>query len=237
MGSPIPYSIKVKVIKEWIQGLARDTISQNNDIGAGTVTNIIQHAKANIADIDLMRGLALKIKKENLEMNYFATTVRLKKVLDRLELPEEKAEAFLEDINIHCFKQNINNKEFVSKIEEVSNLANNFSIPIFNIPAFINQKTKQLTDLNKEIEIKQRQSKQIIEEYDLTIEDLKDYRLNRPLIDRIQKLERALKNIENEKSMLMKDLLEINEENTTLRLEKTVRENEIIEANKKLPLV
>ena len=44
--------------------------------------------------------------------------------------------------------------EFISKIEEISRLANNLDISIFNIPAFINQKTKQLTDLNKEIAIK-----------------------------------------------------------------------------------
>jgi hypothetical protein len=42
MGSVTPYSIKVKVIKEWIQGLSRDKIGQNNSSGAGTVTSIIQ---------------------------------------------------------------------------------------------------------------------------------------------------------------------------------------------------
>ena len=79
MGSANPYSIKVKVIKDWIQGLSRDKIGQNNGIGAGTVTSIIQQAKTNIADIDLMRALALNIKKEKLEINYFASAVRLKK--------------------------------------------------------------------------------------------------------------------------------------------------------------
>ncbi len=98
MGPPAPYSIKVKVIKEWIQGLSRDKIAQNNGIGAGTVTSIIQQARNNMADIDLMRALALKIKKENREMNYFASTVRLKKVLERLELSEEKVEALIEEI-------------------------------------------------------------------------------------------------------------------------------------------
>ena len=66
-------------------------------------------------------------------------------------------------------------------------------ISIFNIPAFVNQKTKQIVELDKEIAIKQRQIKQLIEEYGLTIQDLKDYRLNRPLIDKIQELARALK--------------------------------------------
>ena len=42
MGYATPYSIKVKVIKDWIQGLSRDKMGQNNGIGAGTVTSIIQ---------------------------------------------------------------------------------------------------------------------------------------------------------------------------------------------------
>ena len=54
---------------------------QNNGIGAGTVTSIIQQARDNIADIDLIRELAIKIKKENLDLNYFASAVRLKKIL------------------------------------------------------------------------------------------------------------------------------------------------------------
>jgi hypothetical protein len=235
MGSATPYSIKVKVIKEWIQGLSRDKIGQNNGIGAGTVTSIIKQARDNIADIDLMRGLALEIKKEKLEINDFASAIRLKKVLDELELPEEKVESLFEAINIHCFKKEIDSKEFVSKIYEVSNLAYNFDVSIFNIPVFINQKTKQLTELNKEIAIKQRQIKQLIEEHNLTIQDLKDYRLNSPLIDKNQELARALKNLEKDKSMLIKDLIDMENDNTALRLKKTGREEEIIEVNKKLP--
>jgi hypothetical protein len=234
MGSATPYSIKVKVIKEWIQGLSRDKIGQNNGIGTGTVTSIIQQTKTNITDIDLMRALALEIKKEKLEINYFASAVRLKKLLDEFELPEENVEAFLEGIIAHCFRQNINNKEFVSKIEEISKTANKLDISIFNIPAFINQKTKQLTELNKEISIKQRQIKQIIEEYGLTKQDLKDFRLNRPHIDKIQELERTVKNLKQDKSMLLEELFEIDEENSKLKPEKTIQEKEIMEVNKKL---
>jgi hypothetical protein len=235
MGSATPYSIKVKVIKEWIQGLSRDKIGQNNGIGTGTVTSIIKQAKTNIADIDLIRELAIKIKKEKLEINYFASAVRLKKLLDELELPEENVEALLEEINTHCFRHNINNKQFVSKIEEISKMVNKLDISILNIPAFINQKTKQLTELDKEIAIKQRQIKQIIEEYGLTIQDLKDFRLNRPLINKIQELERTLKNVENDKSMLLEELFEIDDENSKIKPEKTIQEKEIVEVNKKLP--
>ena len=71
MGSDIPHSIKVKVIKEWIQGLSRDKIGRYNGIGAGTVTSIIQQAKTNIADTVLLRTCFKnkKRKKELVNMN------------------------------------------------------------------------------------------------------------------------------------------------------------------------
>ncbi len=37
-----------------------------------------------------MIALAIKIKKENLDFNYFTSAVRLKNVMDRLELSEKK---------------------------------------------------------------------------------------------------------------------------------------------------
>jgi hypothetical protein len=58
-------------------------------------------------------------------------------------------EVFLEAINIHCFRKEMDRKEFVFKIDEVSNLDYNLDISIYNIPVFINQKTKQLPSLAK----------------------------------------------------------------------------------------
>jgi hypothetical protein len=52
-----------------------------------------------------MRKFALTLKKENLDVNHFASAVRLKKVLDRIGLPEDKIELLLEEIKVHCFKR------------------------------------------------------------------------------------------------------------------------------------
>jgi hypothetical protein len=52
-----------------------------------------------------MRKLALTLKKENLDVNHFASAVRLKKVLDRIGFPEDKSALLLEEIKVHCFKR------------------------------------------------------------------------------------------------------------------------------------
>ena len=42
MGLKIPKVVREKVITEWLQGLTRDKIAENNGIGDGTVTGIIK---------------------------------------------------------------------------------------------------------------------------------------------------------------------------------------------------
>jgi len=237
MGIRTPHAVKARVLKEWIQGISRDQIAANNEIGAGTVTSIIQQTKNNhpYYDIDLIRELALKLKKENLDLNYFASAVRLKKVLDRLEMTEENVEAFLEKINIHCFKKNINKKEFISKIDEVWKIVKRLDVSIFNIPIYIEKLKKELSDLEKATMIKESQIKQKTQEYNTTIEDLKKYRLNKPLVDKINILESKLldKDIENYK--LKEELLECQAKFLVLPNSKSISESEFIDANKRLP--
>jgi hypothetical protein len=64
-------------------------------------------------DIDLLREVAVKLKKENLDINDFASSVRLKKILNRLGLTEEKLELLIEQVNTYCFKHEVDVKEFV----------------------------------------------------------------------------------------------------------------------------
>ena len=237
MGIKTPPIVKARVLKEWIQGISRDQIASNNEIGAGTVTSIIQQTKNNYPyyDIDLIRELALKLKKENLDLNYFAPAVRLKKVLDRLEMTEENVEAFLEEINIHCFKKNINKKEFISKIDEVWKIVKKLDVSISNIPIYIQKLKKELTEFEKATIIKESQIKQKTLEYNTTIEDIKKYRLNKPLVDKIKILESKLldKDIENDK--LKEELLECQAKFLVWPNSKSISESEFIDANKRLP--
>jgi hypothetical protein len=141
MVAKIPPSIKTKVLNEWLQGFSRNKIAENNRIGAGTVTDIHQQARNNdIPDIDLMRSLVLMLKKEGLDVNRFASSVRLKKVLDRIGMPEEKLESLVEEIDIYRFHLGIDEKEFVSKIDEILQMAYELNIPIPDVLVKISQK-------------------------------------------------------------------------------------------------
>jgi hypothetical protein len=133
-------SIKIKVLNEWLQGTPRLQIAKNNGIGTGTVTGIVQQARNNhIPDIDLMRKLALMLKEEGLDVNHFASAVRLKRVLDRIGLPEEELEFLIEDISVHSFQLEMDTKEFLSKLKEVLQVAFDLEISISDVLVKISQ--------------------------------------------------------------------------------------------------
>ncbi len=140
------------------------------------------------------------------------------------------------EISIYCFKQQINEKEFILKINKVSNLADSLEIPISDIPFLINQLTKQVDEIEREIATKQNQMKQQMEEYKITVTDLKDYRLKKPLLEKTQELEKILYRKNDEISIIKKELMDFVHENKKLKSLKVVSESEFIEINKKLPV-
>jgi hypothetical protein len=179
MGPPIPVSIKIAVLEGWLKGFSRKSIAQRNNIGDGTVSGIIQKARDGDPDFDLMRMLAVALKKENLDVVTFATLVRLKRVLARIELPEEKLESLLEAIQVHCFRQGKNEKDFISKIDEVFDLAAELDTSIWGINSQISQRRVQIEDLDRKIALKQKELARLHEQYSVTVDDLEDYRFSR----------------------------------------------------------
>ncbi len=179
MGAPLPQSIKIAVIEEWLKGFSRNSIAKKNKIGAGTVSDIIQKARINIPDIDLMREVAVTLKKHSMDVDSFASLVRLKTVLDRIGLPEEKLETLLEEINVHCFIDGTNEKEFVSKVDEVFDMAAELNTSIWGIVSQITQKKMEIAELDKKIAEKKEDLKKMIERYGVTVDELEDYRLSK----------------------------------------------------------
>lgn len=193
MGNRIPHQIKTKVLREWLQGISRDKIASDNNIGEGGVTGITQQVKNNIPDLDLLREIALGIRKENMDLNHFAPSVRLNRKLNRLGLTEDKIEKILDEINIYCYRYQRDEKEFVSNIGEVFNLASSLDISPYDIPSYINKNTMHLKELDKKIEEKEERIRLIVEEYGLTIDYLKEHRSNLNLVDKIEELDNHLK--------------------------------------------
>lgn len=83
----VPETIKKNIIREWLEGIPRDVIGVNNGI-SGVISAIITEARSQVADIDLLRELALNLKKAGLDLNNFTFAVKLQIKLNRLEISE-----------------------------------------------------------------------------------------------------------------------------------------------------
>ena len=91
MPNEIPPKIKREVITHWLNAISRDDIATKNQIARRSVSNIINAVKTQeIPDIDLLRAVAVELKRNGLTLITLARSIRLRKMFDKLHLPEEK---------------------------------------------------------------------------------------------------------------------------------------------------
>src|SRR5687767_2786837 len=115
--------------------MSRDNIAINIQISAGSVSNILQeYENEEILDIDLLRAVALRIKRQNLDLTQLARSMRVRNMLDNLELPEDRIETFLEHLCVFFYKHDDKNTEkFLSQLEFVSEVAMTLDVSLYDI--------------------------------------------------------------------------------------------------------
>jgi hypothetical protein len=109
LGGKIPRNIKEKVIRQWLHGLTRENIVKEDDIGAGTVTAIIQEVRKQeeYNDIDLLRQVSVRLKEEELKLPLLAFAIRLKKIMEENGINEDQIKPIIQDFAAYCLRHNI----------------------------------------------------------------------------------------------------------------------------------
>jgi hypothetical protein len=79
MPAAIDENIRRKVIQQWFNGLPRDKIAEENNIGAGTVSSIVANYKVSLEDLDFdsIRQLAIEARQHGLSLSELALHFRL----------------------------------------------------------------------------------------------------------------------------------------------------------------
>ena len=149
MANKIPPQIKEGVINDWLSGLSRDSIATKNKISRGSVSNIISAIKAQeIPDIDLLRAVAVELKRNEVTLITSAGSIRLRNLLDKLHLPEEKVEKLLEYLPIFFYRNDDRDIEkFLKQLELVYYITIDLDIPLFDMPLEIDVLKKEVEDL------------------------------------------------------------------------------------------
>src|ERR671931_732799 len=101
MPPQIDEQIRGNVIRQWISGFPRDTIAQQNNIGAGTVSSIISNYKVGPEELDFdsIRQLAVEARQHGLNFTDLALHFRLHNYLIKSGQAIEKIESFIANIS------------------------------------------------------------------------------------------------------------------------------------------
>jgi hypothetical protein len=93
MPAAIDQAIKKQVIGQYLQGISRDRIAADNDIGAGTVSNIIDEWKKGVQDSDYesIRELSVFCKKQGITLNALASCIKLNNYIQGLGANENES--------------------------------------------------------------------------------------------------------------------------------------------------
>jgi transcriptional regulator with XRE-family HTH domain len=229
----IPKSIRERVIKQWLQGMSRDEIAKDNDIGAGTVSAIIKDAKQkDIPDLDLLREVAIVLKNYDLDLSVFASSIRLQKRLDETGLNEDQIESLIENINTYCFKRGLTIEEFVNIVNKIVALSQKLGMPVDQLPNHIIQEQLELVKVEEEIEDIIMKKLQVLQGYNVTMNVLERYIRNEPLVETIKSQQNKLEKAERQIQYLKKELCNEQNKNFRIKYSQLVSENELNEANR-----
>jgi hypothetical protein len=218
----IPRNIKVKVIRHWLDGLTRERIAKKEDIGAGTITAIIQEARKEeeYNDIDLLREVAVRSKAEGIGLPLLAFATRLKRIMVENDINEDQIEPIIQDFATYCLRYKIPYDTIIKIGREALYLEQKFGVPIEKIPEYITQGKEtidSLEDQRQEILRQKQQAREELEakqqELDTIAHEFEKYRKEIPSIQRTMEfaneLEEAKKKNEGYKIIvraLRKDL-------------------------------
>jgi hypothetical protein len=101
MPAPIDEIVKRRVVQQWLAGEAREKIIADNDIGAGTISIIVDEYKNGLDnfDLDSFRELTLEAKKRGMSPSDLASFFRLYNFFRNSGAKESEIEPFIININ------------------------------------------------------------------------------------------------------------------------------------------
>jgi hypothetical protein len=198
MPAAIDTEVKRRVVNQWLSGDTRDRIAVDNDIGAGTVSNIINEWKKGVEDSDYesIRELSLFSKKHGLNLGEYACSIRLNNYIENIGTNPDEIESFI---------ANLANSPEPEKLIDVANhiagVSRSESIPLADLETHVKQREEEVQRLEEEIKHRRailestNLDVQTISEYTHLKEELSKYRLSTEDPTRLLSILRTIKQI------------------------------------------
>jgi hypothetical protein len=149
MPAAIDNEVKMKVIKQWLDGDTRDKIAADNQIGAGTVSGIINEYKKgiNAVDFESVRELSILCKKQGINLGALASSIRLNNYIQKLSVNQEQIEVLIANL-----ANSPKPKKLVDVANQIAKISTSESIPLDVLADHIKRQQEEKQRLEKEIE-------------------------------------------------------------------------------------
>jgi len=149
MPAAIDNEVKMKVIKQWLDGDTRDKIAADNQIGAGTVSGIINEYKKgiNAVDFESVRELSILCKKQGINLGALASSIRLNNYIQKLSANQEQIEVLIANL-----ANSPKPKKLVDVANQIAKISTSESIPLDVLADHIKRQQEEKQRLEKEIE-------------------------------------------------------------------------------------
>jgi hypothetical protein len=152
MPSAIPDEIRNRATKQWFSGDTRAKIASDNNIGAGTVSNIINEWKKGVEDSDYesVRELTVPLKKQGIGLNELAPSVRLYNYIKKLGADVDQIESFI----VNCVNRanSLPPEKIIDLTNQLFDIAKSESIPPAEVPDYTKQKLEEKQRLEEQIQ-------------------------------------------------------------------------------------
>src|SRR6187200_1818203 len=153
MPAAISETIKPKVISQWLLGLRRDIIAQDNNISAGAVSNIINNWSIALGkpEADALRELAKVLNSAGLTPAQCAIGFRTMTLLREQNIDADAAAQLIVDIYIDIYKKckefEITSSKFAVSIKEIIKVSDDHHIQLHKIEEYIDEKITKKKEL------------------------------------------------------------------------------------------
>jgi hypothetical protein len=165
--------VKSSVIQRWLQGKTRDDIARENGLSSGAVSTIVSEwrLKLGLASADELRELGTAMNKAGISAAQCALGFRAAMIMTDLGVKEENFDSFILDIYNRCKSLSLSPKDIAAHLKDLLEFSK--TIPLSQIPEYINLKKEEKKKLEEEIE-KSEENKKCLEAESSKIESLID---------------------------------------------------------------
>jgi hypothetical protein len=169
MPAAIDNSVKRDVIKQWLDGETRDKIASDNQIGAGTVSGIINEFKKGIdaLEYESVRELSISCKKQGINLCTLASSIRLNNHIQKLGAIQEHIEAFITNL-----ANSPEPEKLFDTANQIAQISMSESIPLAVLADHIKRQQEEKQVLEEEI----KQRRAILESANVDIQTLNEYK-------------------------------------------------------------